>query len=73
MKKWWIVLIVILVIGCLWFIENHYDRDAQFIKKYEKENKNLRLLAERRELQLKILTYENKLGIRRATPVDPNE
>lgn len=45
--------------------------------RYEKENLKLRMLAERRELQFKIATYESKMNIRVAKPVvepvDPNE
>lgn len=77
MKKYWIVVIAILFLAGLWFIKGHYDKEAKFLKTYEKENYKLSLLAERRELQLKIATYESKLGIQVAKPVpkpvDPNE
>lgn len=49
------------------------DQESRAIKDYERENYKLRLLAERRELQFKIATYQSKLNIRVAKPVDPNE
>lgn len=73
MKKLWIVALAILFIVSLWFVKSHYDQEARQIKSYEKENRKLSLLAERRELQFKIASYESKLNIRVARPVDPND
>lgn len=71
MKKVWIVVIAVLFLVSLWFVKSHYDKEAKFLKTYEKENCKLRLLAERRELQFKIATYESKLNLRVAKPVPP--
>lgn len=74
MKKifFWMVVIGVLFVVAVLLIDNHYDQDARALEKYEQENRSLRLIAERRELQFKILSYEKQLGIRRAKPVDPN-
>ena len=69
MKKVWIVVIAIVFLLSLWFVKNHYE--TRVLKKYEKENSTLRLLAERRELQYKIALYESKLNIQVARPAPP--
>lgn len=78
-KYWWIVGLAILFVVCLWFVKNHYDIEARMLREFEQENSKLRLLAERRELQFKIATYESKLNLRVARevppkgPTDPNQ
>lgn len=70
MKKYWIVVIAILFLVGLWFVKNHYDIESKTLRNYEKENAKLRMLAERRELQFKIATYNSKLNIQVAKPVE---
>lgn len=68
-KEIWMVVIGAIFIVALLLVRDYYDQDARALKDYKKENQNLRLIAERRELQFKILSYEKQLGIRRARPV----
>lgn len=70
MKKYLIVAVIaVLFLVSLWFVKSHYDKESQVLKDFEKENYKLKLLAERRELQFKIATYESKLNLRVAKPV----
>lgn len=70
MKKYLIVVVLaILFIGSLWFVKDHYDTESKMLREFEKENAKLRMLAERRELQFKIATYESKMNLRVAKPV----
>lgn len=83
MKKYWIVVLVILFFASMWFVKNHYDIESRHLRNYKKENHKLKLLAERREYQWKIATYESKMNIAVAKevtpqveiirPADPNE
>lgn len=78
MKKYWVVVLLLaLFVAGMWFIKNHYDQEGRTRKEYEKENAKLKLLADRREMQFRIATYESQLKLRDAKPVtapaDPNE
>lgn len=78
MKKFWIVVLLLaLFFAGMWFVKAHYDQEARTRKEYEKENAKLKLLADRREMQFRIATYESKLNFRDAkpapAPADPNE
>lgn len=77
MKKYCVVLIVLMFIVCGCAEQSSReiltkardDQAALFLADYEKENYKLKLLADRRELQFKIATYESKLNLRVAKPV----
>lgn len=77
MKKFRIVVLVIMFLAGMWFVKDHYDQEARTRKEYEKENARLKLLADRREMQFRIATYESQLKLREAKPVPapagPNE
>lgn len=88
MKKYCVFVVVVVVfaglfVAGLWFIKGHYDTEARVLRDYEKENYKLGLLAERREYQFKIATFESKMNMRVAKevkppdpeipPADPNE
>ena len=78
MKKYWVVVLLLaLFVAGMWFIKNHYDQEGRTRKEYEKENAKLKLLADRREMQFRIATYESQLKLRDAklvtAPADPNE